>query len=227
VRTPKVYSAFTASIFLHVLIIAAFILIAKQVSSKKIHVPYIVSIVESSAAPETQSEQAPADKAETKNPPAAKQETKPEDKKTPKKPVNDKRVKDQIAALQAKKKIENIAALRKIIDVGGQKQEAKPQTQQTTAGSISSKTQGPAGGDYYSKVVNKIRENWVFPESADKELEAIIAIKISRDGTVTIEKIEKGSGNALFDRSVLRAINKASPLPPPQNEIEMGVRFRP
>jgi len=40
-------------------------------------------------------------------------------------------------------------------------------------------------------------------------------------------RIEKPSGNVLFDRSALRAIAKASPVTPPPYEMEIGVRFYP
>ena len=53
------------------------------------------------------------------------------------------------------------------------------------------------------------------------------AIKILKDGTTIVQNIEKSSGNSLFDRSALKALAKASPLPPPPYEMEIGVRFYP
>jgi len=76
-------------------------------------------------------------------------------------------------------------------------------------------------------VISKIRQHWIFPEAGNKDLLAIISIRIAKDGRIIVDKIEKSSGNPLFDRSALRAINSASPLPPPPEEIEIGVRFRP
>ncbi|MDP2753115.1 MAG: energy transducer TonB, partial [Nitrospirota bacterium] len=60
-----------------------------------------------------------------------------------------------------------------------------------------------------------------------KDLEAIISIKIKRDGAITAQRIEKSSGNTLFDRSAIKALAKASPLSPPPYEMEIGVRFYP
>jgi TonB family protein len=60
-----------------------------------------------------------------------------------------------------------------------------------------------------------------------KEIEAIVSVKILKDGTARVQRIEKSSGNALFDRSALKALAKASPLPPPPYEMEIGVRFYP
>ena len=60
-----------------------------------------------------------------------------------------------------------------------------------------------------------------------KNLEAVISVTIMSNGTVKINSVEKSSGNVLFDRSVLRAINKASPVSPPPHEMEIGLRFTP
>lgn len=87
---------------------------------------------------------------------------------------------------------------------------------------------------YYNMIWEKIRDSWVLPEAVTKgkNLEAIVALRIKRDGTIEKYWIEKGSGNAYFDQSTVRAINKANPLPPlPQDFrediFEVGVRFYP
>jgi colicin import membrane protein len=81
--------------------------------------------------------------------------------------------------------------------------------------------------DYYTKITKEIWQQWVFPETGDKNLEAIISIRIMRDGAVLISRVEKSSGNSLFDKSAVRAISKASPVTPPPREMEIGVRFYP
>ncbi|MCK7529006.1 MAG: TonB C-terminal domain-containing protein [Ignavibacteriales bacterium] len=68
-------------------------------------------------------------------------------------------------------------------------------------------------GTYYAMVVEKIRKQWIFPEGSDRDLEAVVAIRIARDGKVTIDKIEKGSGTASLTGPSCRAIQKASPYP--------------
>lgn len=75
----------------------------------------------------------------------------------------------------------------------------------------------------------RIWEEWVFPAGTDDAagLEAVISIKILKDGTIKIKDIEKSSGNPMFDGSALKAINRASPLKPPPFEMEIGVRFTP
>ncbi len=86
---------------------------------------------------------------------------------------------------------------------------------------------------YYTSVYNKIYNAWVLPGySSKRQLEAIVNIKIAKNGKILKTKFEQTSSSAYFDRSVLRAIKKADPLPPlPQgfNEkyLELGIRFVP
>jgi len=78
---------------------------------------------------------------------------------------------------------------------------------------------------YYGLITNKIRQQWVYPDIETSELEVVVSIKIDREGKIFSQEIEKSSGNPLFDRSAMKAISKASPLPPPIKEMEIGVRF--
>ena len=88
---------------------------------------------------------------------------------------------------------------------------------------------------YYSIIWSKIKDSWVVPEntaSADKKPEAIIAIRIKRDGEIVKVWTEKSSGNTYFDQSALRAIAKSNPLPPVtegygEEYFELGIRFLP
>ncbi len=223
------------SLFLHVLIVAAAFVIARHSSLYKIPAPYIVTIVDSPAATTASSQQSAVSsqppetevrdsKAQSIKPKTQSMDTPGKLKDISKK--DEMTVRERIEALQAKKRIEKLAALRKMVDIGGQK--SLPQGK--TGGALQgSSKQGviTGSGDYYSVVMNKIRQHWIFPDSIDRDLLAIITIKIARDGSVTIGRMEQSSGNALFDRSALRAISKASPLPSPPQEMEIGVRFRP
>jgi len=80
-------------------------------------------------------------------------------------------------------------------------------------------------GSYFALITKKIWSEWIYPDLDATGLEAIISIKIDRDGRVVSHRIEKSSGNDLFDRSAIKAVSKASPLPPPPVEMEIGVRF--
>jgi colicin import membrane protein len=77
--------------------------------------------------------------------------------------------------------------------------------------------------------MGRITRNWATADfqNKNKGLVAVINIRIMRNGSVTILGWEKKSGNPLFDREALRAINDSSPLPPPPGEIERSIRFNP
>jgi colicin import membrane protein len=88
---------------------------------------------------------------------------------------------------------------------------------------------------YYNLIWKRIRSGWVLPDAAlagQKNLEAIIGIRISPNGQIEDIQFEKKSGNPIFDESALRAIQKASPLPPlppgfEGERFDVGVRFTP
>ncbi len=87
---------------------------------------------------------------------------------------------------------------------------------------------------YYDRIWSQIRAAWVVPEgvvASEKDLLTVAGIRISITGVIEDQWIEKGSGNIYYDQSALRAIRKASPLPPlPQDlddkSLEVGINFR-
>lgn len=135
-------------------------------------------------------------------------------------------VEKKISAIAAKKKkIDTLAKLHEIISLkaSGGKHSIAAKTTSSTQGKVNT------SDDYYSKIMNEIHDQWGWHGEAivQKDIETIVGIKILRDGTVIVQKIEKSSGNPRFDRSAIKALAKASPLPPPPYEIEIGVRFYP
>jgi colicin import membrane protein len=80
-------------------------------------------------------------------------------------------------------------------------------------------------GSYYGLITKKIWSEWIPPDYDASGLEVIISIKIGKDGKVIEHEVEKSSGNIFFDRAASKAIIKASPLPTPPVEMEVGVRF--
>ncbi|MDI6890188.1 MAG: energy transducer TonB [Thermodesulfovibrionales bacterium] len=130
-------------------------------------------------------------------------------------------VKERISAIEAKKRVEQIVRLRSMISLkasGGDRRDRSETTPVHTGG-------GGLFDDYYTKIRREIRQQWVFPDIGQNDLETIISMKIMKDGTISVQKIEKSSGNPFFDRSAIKALSKASPLPPPPYEMEIGVRF--
>jgi colicin import membrane protein len=145
-------------------------------------------------------------------------------------------VEKKISLLAAKKRVEKHFGSRKVISLkaGGEKPVPASKGNISKGGPVKAVSSAvtkvdPASDDYYSKVVDEIRQQWVWAsrDSGRRNIEAIVSIKILKDGTAVVQKVEKSSGNTLFDKSALRALAKASPLTPPPYEIEIGVRFYP
>jgi colicin import membrane protein len=85
---------------------------------------------------------------------------------------------------------------------------------------------------YYALIWSRIKSQWALPQSIlhGETREAIIDIQILRNGMIADTNFEKRSGNSYFDDSALKAIKKASPLPPlpdwiRDSSIEVGIRF--
>ena len=93
----------------------------------------------------------------------------------------------------------------------------------------------PEMTEFYNRLEERVRENWILPEALVREASGLmvqVRITIEKDGRVSDTRIEKGSGNVYFDESVRRAIQKASPLPVPperlrggEDHYEVGFRF--
>lgn len=157
----------------------------------------------------------PADKAEkktdAKQPPANKEDAKPE--------VSAKESAEQIAA---KLREERIAAAVK--RAGSQ---AKPP--ESTGNGVGAGG-GPAsigpgegiGGQakglewimYKNRVEGLIRDNWIWTGS-DHSLETTVTFGITESGEITNFQIQTPSGDPSYDASIERAIKSVSPLPPP------------
>jgi colicin import membrane protein len=89
--------------------------------------------------------------------------------------------------------------------------------------------------DYFRRLEEKVRSSWVVPGTLGRNAAKLVVelrIVIEKDGRVSEDRIERGSGNLYFDDSVRRAIRKASPLPVPPEQLrggedhyEVGFRF--
>lgn len=133
---------------------------------------------------------------------------------------------DRIEAIKAKRKIKEIVRLRRIISLKG----SVTSKEKATDVLLPSGNKGDASLEdlYTARIGGEIWQQYVvIPELKGKNLEAIISITVLKDGVIKINKMEKSSGNLLYDRSVLRAINKASPVTQPPYEMELGLRFTP
>ena len=86
---------------------------------------------------------------------------------------------------------------------------------------------------YFDLIWSRIRSSWILPEgvATRDRLLTVVGIRIAPDGEILEFRIEKGSGNAYYDQSAIRAIRKSSPLPPLPEDLgdeplEIGVNFR-
>ena len=86
--------------------------------------------------------------------------------------------------------------------------------------------------EYYRVIWSRIKSQWALPGGINprNDVEAVVNIRILKDGSITGMTFEKKSGLGYFDNSVLRALKKAPPLPPRpewyrENGLEIGIRF--
>ncbi len=75
-------------------------------------------------------------------------------------------------------------------------------------------TDGAFPHGYYLELVEKKIEAMFVPPTKAPGLETDIHFSIDRTGRATNLKVQKQSGNALFDQAGMRAILSANPLPP-------------
>jgi protein TonB len=87
--------------------------------------------------------------------------------------------------------------------------------QGSPAGSVEARDPGYAR--YQSRVRSKIMRNWVktHATSGTERLSAQIRVRINASGAVISKTFSKRSGDAAFDASAMRAVERASPLPSP------------
>jgi len=86
---------------------------------------------------------------------------------------------------------------------------------------------------YYDQVERAVRENWIPPQDMNFEAPSaitVVSLTLLPDGRVLKSYIEETSGDPKFDQSVMRAILKSTPFPPPpiglkQQSFDLGLRF--
>lgn len=230
-RGPSLQKATLVSGALHLMFFLMALLVMRQSGRIIIPSPYVVSLVDPRGIPSSPRPGAPEAveaKAATKEitmaqPPDA----------MPRKNQSleeEQRFNDRISELASKKKIERIVKLRSIISLKGREEPAGQQ--QASKGTPTGTQQGGSAqgtlfDSYYAKITDEIRREWIFPDAGAKNLQAVVFVKVARDGSLAVQGIEKSSGNLLFDRSALKAIAKASPVSAPPYEMEIGIRFTP
>jgi len=84
------------------------------------------------------------------------------------------------------------------------------------------------GLQWVSDVEARIRPNLsvpsVIPDAERGGLKVTVTLYVAPNGRVLKKSVQQSSGNELFDRAVLRAIEQSSPLPPPPAELKEQVQ---
>lgn len=229
-RGPSLQKTAAVSVLLHLTILVLSVVLIKYSKDVVMPSPYTVSLVSSSKGRSSGESVKKAEEPKSmvvekaKSPEESKEVTKTDKK------ADEKELKETMSALEA------IARLKRNKELRGKIAQISGRTGVTKSTGGTSEKQGAAGGQkatptdiYIAKISNEIWQEWKWPDTAEKKLEAIILVKIDRDGSITVQEKEKASGNLFFDRSVLQAIKRASPVSPPPSgrEMEIGIRFYP
>ncbi|HWR58441.1 MAG TPA: TonB family protein [Thermodesulfovibrionales bacterium] len=201
----------------------------KQSSRFVMPSPYIVNLVESEVKSEAAVGTQAISKAPEPEPAKKKEETAAPSPETSKKLAErekrdaEKRIKDlkdkQIAIDKAKKLAE-LKQKMKEASFRGSAIQAKPVGSATTG----RKRDGAVINNYIAGITSAIQRQYeITPDIVGKNLTATVFMRIMRDGSVQGARITSRSGNSTFDRCVLRAIAKASPVSPPPDGDNMEV----
>jgi protein TonB len=68
---------------------------------------------------------------------------------------------------------------------------------------------------YLRQILQKVEGQWQRqPQIREPEQKPLVFVEIQRDGTIRPPRIEKSSGNPVYDQAALRAVLEASPFPP-------------
>lgn len=70
---------------------------------------------------------------------------------------------------------------------------------------------------YQNELQEHVKSGWRWMVRTE-HLRTLVRVKIEQNGNISDVKVEQSSGNSNFDDSVVRAVRKASPVPPPPKE---------
>jgi TonB family protein len=75
---------------------------------------------------------------------------------------------------------------------------------------------------YFQRIYARVKSQWVFPPRLARELvsgEVVVSFTIRKSGRVDDIAVRKSSGFREFDENVIRAVERAAPLPPIPDEL--------
>jgi colicin import membrane protein len=85
---------------------------------------------------------------------------------------------------------------------------------------------------YQNRLLSTIKENWAWVGGQRSNLRIVVHFNIKENGEIIGLKVVQPSGDLSYDESVVRAVKKSSPLPPPPESVrkdfsEVELTFRP
>lgn len=124
-------------------------------------------------------------------------------------------IEDAVSKIETKVKKENDQHLGRALS----KLEAKVEEKQAGEGAGGGTEAGITMRIYQMAVEQRIKENWSCPiallnAKRIKDLEAIVVVKVRQDGSIMTSWLDQESSDMVFDKSVLRAVERSDPLPP-------------
>ena len=215
------YNMFFASLFLHLIVIAAIIMTVPGTSKQlTFGAPYTVALVGPEVMPS--SPQTSSAKNILQPSPSAHSLIL---KRNP--------IASESASL-IKKDEKSKQDIEKAISALKQKELSNTENNKTSkAVTASSSTDNQSRTNDYSRFIwSKIKKNWTLPASLmpKNNVETVIEVRIAQSGALEYIGFEKRSGNQYFDESAMRAVKKSVPFPPlagwvTSRSIEIGIRF--
>lgn len=129
----------------------------------------------------------------------------------------------QETSVEARKN-EEIRRFRSLADI--RKEMLGQLTNETNQGSVKgSQASITQGNKYYDIVRNYIMSFWSYPNLGKKSMLAVITFNVDMKGNISNIRIEKTSGDPIYDTQAKYAVIKSNPLPIPPYEMELGIRF--
>ena len=77
-----------------------------------------------------------------------------------------------------------------------------------------------------AEIKDKIIDAWIRPMTSKEGLECLIRVKLNSSGNVMHVEVTKTSGDKMFDDSAERAVEKADPLPVPDDRALFRRKFK-
>ena len=177
---------------------------------------------EKKAAEEKRKKEEARKKAEARKAEAQKAEEKKRKEAEQKRKEEQKRIAEQKRKEQQRRKAE--AEKKRQAELRRQQERERAERERLSRGIVNK---------YVALIAQKIERNWRQPLDAPRDLQCKIDIRLRSNGDVLNVQIAESSGNAAFDRSVITAVRRASPLPVPKDSVifkefeVMRLRFEP